>query len=66
MLPQHMAHSYSYLQMLENANEIILHGFAYKDFLREIPNPQVRYPSSTSCCADLPYLLHELSQLQCC
>ncbi|KAL0055138.1 hypothetical protein WJX82_007595 [Trebouxia sp. C0006] len=27
--------------MLENANEIILHGFAYKDFLREIPNPQV-------------------------
>ena len=31
----------SWLQMLENANEIILHGFAYKDFLREIPNPQV-------------------------
>ena len=35
--------------MLENANEIILHGFAYKDFIREIPNPQV-CPRSKSLC----------------
>lgn len=29
------------LQMLENANEYILHGYAYTDWLRDIPNPQV-------------------------
>ena len=38
---QFLSHAVCYLQMLENANEIILHGFAYKDFLRELPNPQV-------------------------
>ena len=29
------------VQMLENANEYILHGYAYADWLRDIPNPQV-------------------------
>ena len=27
--------------MLENANEVIIHGYAYQDWIREIPNPQV-------------------------
>ena len=25
--------------MLENANEFILHGYAYRDWIREIPSP---------------------------
>ena len=43
--------------MLENANEIILHGFAYKDFLREIPNPQV-------CLCPKPLCAHEATVYQ--
>ena len=35
------------LQMLENDNEIILHGYAYQDWVREIPNPQVLAVFST-------------------
>lgn len=27
--------------MLENANEVIIHGYAYQDWIREISNPQV-------------------------
>ncbi|KAK9828765.1 hypothetical protein WJX72_001972 [[Myrmecia] bisecta] len=27
--------------LLENANEYVIHGYAYKDWIREIPNPQV-------------------------
>ncbi|KAK9814840.1 hypothetical protein WJX72_012452 [[Myrmecia] bisecta] len=27
--------------LLENENEFIIHGYAYKDWIREIPNPQV-------------------------
>ena len=27
-------------QLLENANEYIIHGYAYRDWVREIPNPQ--------------------------
>ena len=26
--------------MLENENEYIIHGYAYRDWVREIPNPQ--------------------------
>lgn len=29
------------MQMLENANEVIIHGYAYQDWIREIANPQV-------------------------
>lgn len=29
------------LQMLENENEYIIHGLAYRDWAREIPNPQI-------------------------
>ena len=28
-------------QMLENANEYIIHGFAYRDWAREIPKPNL-------------------------
>lgn len=31
------------LQMLENPNELIIHGYAYQDWIREIPNPQVGF-----------------------
>lgn len=30
-----------WLQMIENVNEIIIQGYAYADWIREIPNPQV-------------------------
>ena len=26
-------------QLLENANEFIIHGYAYRDWVREIPDP---------------------------
>lgn len=29
------------VQIIENVNEIIIQGYAYQDWLREIPNPQV-------------------------
>lgn len=29
------------VQMLENPNEVIIHGYAYQDWIREISNPQV-------------------------
>lgn len=29
------------MQMLENDNEVIIHGYAYQDWIREISNPQV-------------------------
>ena len=28
------------MQLLENANEYIIHGYAYRDWIRSIPNPQ--------------------------
>lgn len=28
------------LQLLENANEFIIHGYAYRDWIREIPHAQ--------------------------
>ncbi|KAK9814409.1 hypothetical protein WJX72_005468 [[Myrmecia] bisecta] len=38
-LPKHV--SVLNYPLLENANEWIIHGYAYKDWIREIPNPQV-------------------------
>ena len=29
------------VQIIENVNEIIIQGYAYQDWVREIPNPQV-------------------------
>ena len=29
----------SLVQLLENANEYIIHGYAYRDWIREIPDP---------------------------
>lgn len=31
------------MQMLENPNEVIIHGYAYQDWIREISNPQVSH-----------------------
>lgn len=41
------------MQMLENPNEVIIHGYAYQDWIREISNPQVSHkfvmPQATMC-----------------
>ena len=29
------------VQIIENVNEIMIQGYAYQDWIREIPNPQV-------------------------
>lgn len=34
------------LQIIENVNEIIIQGYAYQDWVREIPNPQVYLTSA--------------------
>lgn len=31
----------SVVQLLENENEFIIHGYAYRDWIREIPNPHI-------------------------
>jgi acetamidase/formamidase len=32
--------------LLENANEYVIHGYAYADYLREVPNPQYNITSA--------------------
>ena len=37
---------YVCVQIIENDNEIIIQGYAYQDWIREIPSPQVVTPDS--------------------
>lgn len=39
------------LQIIENVNEIIIQGYAYADWIREIPNPQVCLAQEHFCSA---------------
>ena len=43
------------MQIIENVNEIIIQGYAYQDWVREIPNPQV--PLAVTVTAELPNVL---------